>query len=291
MVGPYRRDAPPHGSFQRVAHKYRAEREKMRACFRAGVAVRGADTAARGVPDGGKSPTKTELKERYKREHEEVVDQHEREREEVVEQRKEMHEQLVQEQRQHKCTKNALSSAHSRAKVLRDNLRACLDRERNKAQARGAGDLLAERNAAYALIKNHMTELAELRRWKTCRAAKSDPATLRRLEEERAKLKRENKELSLENYKLGEQKLRDDLDYAEAKQFAETLWLPQRQVGVGAGRGCAHDPLLRKLYMKLLTLRVALSIMNWREDRAHPRGNARWHCDGNRQRIGGSYLY
>ena len=235
----------------RVAHKYLDEREKMRACYHAGVAARGADAATRGVRDGGKSPTKTELKELYKRE-----------REEVVEQRTEMHEELVQEQTQHKRAKHALRSANSRAMILRNNLRACLHRERDKAKARGAGDLLASRNAAHALLKVYLKELVELRRWKTSRAAKSDPAELRKLEEKLAELRRENKALCAKRDELGKQKIQNDVDFAEAKQFAESIWLPQRQVGKGAGRGCAHDPLVRKLYMKLLTLRVSPSIMN-----------------------------
>ena len=110
----------------------------MRACFRAGVAARGADAAARGVPDGGKSPSKTEVKEKYKQ----------------------AREQLDQEQTQHNRTKHALSSAHARAKVQRENLRACLARERNKAQARGAGDLLAERNAGLSFWKQGSLLLA-----------------------------------------------------------------------------------------------------------------------------------
>ena len=224
----------------RVAHKYLDEREKMRACYHAGVAARGADAAARGVPDGGKSPSKTEVKEKYKQ----------------------ACEQLVHEQTQHNRTKHALSSAHARAKVQRENLRACLVRERNKSQARGAVDLLAERNAAHALIKVYLAELVVLRNWKNTRAARSDPATLRKLEEERAEQGRVNKALSLENYKLGEKKVQNDVEFAKAKQFADSVWLLQRQVGTGAGRGCAHDPLVRKLYMKLLTLRVAPSIMN-----------------------------
>ena len=36
----------------------------MRACYRAGVAARGTDAAALGMPDGGKSSTKTQLKDR-----------------------------------------------------------------------------------------------------------------------------------------------------------------------------------------------------------------------------------
>ena len=161
----------------RVAHKYLDERLKMRACFRAGVAARGADAAARGVPDGGKSPSKTEVKEKYKQ----------------------AREQLVQEQTQHNRTMHALSSANARAKVQRVNLRACLARERNKAKARGAGDLLAERNTAHALIKSYSAELVVLRNWTKTRAARSDPATLRKLEEERAEQGRVNNALSLEN--------------------------------------------------------------------------------------------
>ena len=101
----------------RVAHKYLDEREKMRACFRAGVAARGADAAARGVPDGGKSPTKTELKEMFKREREE----------------------MVEEQTRHKRTKHALSSDNARANSPRED--------------QGAGDLFDERNAALALLR------------------------------------------------------------------------------------------------------------------------------------------
>jgi hypothetical protein len=260
LMGPGGRDVK-NGGMQRltdlvprVAHKYLDEREKMRACFRAGVEARGADAAARGVPDGGKSPTKTEVKEKYKQ----------------------AREQLVQEQTQHNRTKHALSSAHARAKVQRENLRACVARERNKAHARGAGDLLAERNAAHALIKVYLAELVVLRNWKNTRAARSDPVTLRKLEEERAELGRVNKALSLENYKLGEKKVQNDVEFAKAKQFADSVWLPQRQVGTGAGRGCAHDPLVRKLYMKLLTLRVSPSIMNEvsARTRAGPRARA-----------------
>ncbi len=68
-----------------------------------------------------------------------------------------------------------------------------------------------------------------------------------------------------------------DEKYAKAKALAESLWRPTHQKGKGAGRGCAHEEPLRKLYYKLLMLRVPPTVLNEVRTRC---ARARARCPG-----------
>ena len=86
----------------------------------------------------------------------------------------------------------------------------------------------------------------------------SDPTELRRLQTQRsvmnADLRHADKKIASLERMLGERDNRiKELEERLAK--LPKIWLPHRQSGQGAGRGCPHDGITRLLWAKLLTLR------------------------------------
>ena len=231
----------------RVAHAYLGQRVALRKCFLDGAAAHGEDAHKRGVPICARSPTKVQLKETIKRKNDANAD-------------------LATALKKTKC---ALSHALSRAKIVRDNLRQNVRRTQEKATSRAASASLEARNVAAALIKRQMEAILVLRRFKASRAGNSNPASLALKEREHVGLRCDVKDanaeverLTAENSRLAAERVELDIQYVEAKKFADSVWLPTRRTGAGAGRGCAHEEEVRRLYMKLLLLRVPPSVLN-----------------------------
>ena len=232
----------------RCAHFYTANRDKLRACYADGEAARDADDW---LVDGKSPKSKHEAKLLAKRKISQL--QTANNTTQVM---------LDMEVESHKRTKNALGHAKSRAKIHRDNLRKNMERARTKMVSRLEGHNFEERNAAQKLIKLQLAELVKLRLFAKSREGQSNPAELRRKNKALADERHENFKLRLENDRLAREKIQNDEEYAKLKAFAAEKWLPTRQTGPGTGRGTRHDPRIRILYYKLLTLRVAPEVVN-----------------------------
>ena len=144
-----------------------------------------------------------------------------------------------------------------RSSKSREVMRAAIAYRVSKATAEIEDAVVAERNAARALLKERFEGIGALKKWKKWREANADHKRVRQLESELAQLRNENFELRIATDKLEDELSTSRVQQAKNQGIVDNLWLPTRTSDDDNCRGGAHDYRFRLLAMNYLTRNVS----------------------------------